>query len=630
MPMQPQTSLMGANANTAVPQPMGAPQQTNPYNGASTQPPPELNPYKMGNQTQQLQQKGMPTAQAVNKAAHNPNNKYASGGIVSPPTPEQLDNTNSKFDPKVLAATEEAVKDETALKNQKGDMESEANPGAFHDKVSPSDKEMLDMFDSLQPVQNKAKGGDVHSNIKNMPLKDVIKLLASHPDVGGMGAGNGNSPITGPQMAAGGAVAGQNQPDAMPKKVANMKREARGHGAGLLNMNADVQTYAQGGKVTDPVMPTYQPQVAAGSLPPQQQPSGSVGMASGGGLEGDTESDNITGYGPDGTPIIQNADGTSQYGDINSLLGRPESASTLGTGAAPATGVTENAANSVAGAEATPNQMAKGGEEGPPPGALSKEVADDVPAKLSEGEFVFSADVVRYYGLRLLNGMMEHARQSLTDMENEGNIRSPGDGKNPAANSQGSMASFMQDAKPNMNAYDEDGGNKGEQPHDQTDPDDPTGILKECMGGGMKQGGMCYSEGGKVDAEENSLAKGGPVKQPMPMGRDNMVSSHPKGGGTLMDYAKGGIVGSTSISLTPKKLNSDIPSAAAKISKPSGIEIPKIHSKPIGLPHMSKGGAMQTMQSPQQKQPMKAPKPQGMQVKNMMPPIVPTQSLIGS
>ena len=34
-----------------------------------------------------------------------------------------------------------------------------------------------------------------------------------------------------------------------------------------------------------------------------------------------------------------------------------------------------------------------------PPGSLKEEVRDDIPAQLSEGEFVFPADVVRYIGL---------------------------------------------------------------------------------------------------------------------------------------------------------------------------------------------------------------------------------------
>ena len=37
-----------------------------------------------------------------------------------------------------------------------------------------------------------------------------------------------------------------------------------------------------------------------------------------------------------------------------------------------------------------------------PIGSAKEEVRDDISAKLSEGEFVFPADVVRYYGLESL------------------------------------------------------------------------------------------------------------------------------------------------------------------------------------------------------------------------------------
>mgnify|MGYP003312160438 CR=1 FL=1 len=37
-----------------------------------------------------------------------------------------------------------------------------------------------------------------------------------------------------------------------------------------------------------------------------------------------------------------------------------------------------------------------------PPGSTQEEVRDDIPAQLSEGEFVFPADVVRFIGLEKL------------------------------------------------------------------------------------------------------------------------------------------------------------------------------------------------------------------------------------
>ena len=38
-----------------------------------------------------------------------------------------------------------------------------------------------------------------------------------------------------------------------------------------------------------------------------------------------------------------------------------------------------------------------------PIGSTQEEVRDDIPAQLSEGEFVFPADVVRFIGLNNLN-----------------------------------------------------------------------------------------------------------------------------------------------------------------------------------------------------------------------------------
>ena len=52
-----------------------------------------------------------------------------------------------------------------------------------------------------------------------------------------------------------------------------------------------------------------------------------------------------------------------------------------------------------------------------PIGSLKEEVRDDIPAMLSEGEFVFPADVTRYYGLDTLMKMRQKAKQGLKVME---------------------------------------------------------------------------------------------------------------------------------------------------------------------------------------------------------------------
>ena len=57
-----------------------------------------------------------------------------------------------------------------------------------------------------------------------------------------------------------------------------------------------------------------------------------------------------------------------------------------------------------------------------PVGSTCKEVRDDIPAMLSEGEFVFPADVVRYIGLEKLMRMRQEAKMGLKMMEEMGQM----------------------------------------------------------------------------------------------------------------------------------------------------------------------------------------------------------------
>ena len=57
-----------------------------------------------------------------------------------------------------------------------------------------------------------------------------------------------------------------------------------------------------------------------------------------------------------------------------------------------------------------------------PPGSSKAEVRDDIPAQLSEGEFVFPADVVRYIGLEKLMMMRQQAKMGLKMMDEMGQM----------------------------------------------------------------------------------------------------------------------------------------------------------------------------------------------------------------
>ena len=66
-----------------------------------------------------------------------------------------------------------------------------------------------------------------------------------------------------------------------------------------------------------------------------------------------------------------------------------------------------------------------------PSGSLEKEVADDIPAMLSEGEFVFPADVVRFIGLSTLMKMRQDAKQGLKMMDKMGQLGNPEEAEIP-------------------------------------------------------------------------------------------------------------------------------------------------------------------------------------------------------
>ena len=57
-----------------------------------------------------------------------------------------------------------------------------------------------------------------------------------------------------------------------------------------------------------------------------------------------------------------------------------------------------------------------------PPGALPSEVRDDIPAQLSEGEYVVPADVLQYYGIKFFEDLRGKAKMELASMEENGRM----------------------------------------------------------------------------------------------------------------------------------------------------------------------------------------------------------------
>ena len=57
-----------------------------------------------------------------------------------------------------------------------------------------------------------------------------------------------------------------------------------------------------------------------------------------------------------------------------------------------------------------------------PSGSMAEEVRDDVPAMLSEGEYVVPADVVRYHGIQKFEDLRDEAKLGMMRMEQDGRI----------------------------------------------------------------------------------------------------------------------------------------------------------------------------------------------------------------
>jgi len=57
-----------------------------------------------------------------------------------------------------------------------------------------------------------------------------------------------------------------------------------------------------------------------------------------------------------------------------------------------------------------------------PPGSLPVEVRDDIPARLSEGEYVVPADVVRFFGVKYFEDLRAEAKMGLQQMDADGRI----------------------------------------------------------------------------------------------------------------------------------------------------------------------------------------------------------------
>jgi len=137
-----------------------------------------------------------------------------------------------------------------------------------------------------------------------------------------------------------------------------------------------------------------------------------------------------------------------------------------------------------------------------PPGSLPVEVRDDIDARLSEGEYVVPADVVRYFGVKYFEDLRLEAKLGLSGMEADGRI-----GGEPMAV-------------------------------------DPSGMPPE----GMPPEGMDISEEDIAALEQaltTGVANGGLMDKMARVAKyDPLVNSRMNAGGLVVGFAEGGAVSS--------------------------------------------------------------------------------------
>jgi len=131
-----------------------------------------------------------------------------------------------------------------------------------------------------------------------------------------------------------------------------------------------------------------------------------------------------------------------------------------------------------------------------PPGSLPEEVRDDIDAKLSEGEYVVPADVVRFFGVKYFEDLRAEAKMGLQQMDADGRI-----GGEPVLES---------------------------QPQGPNDSMDVAELKAALSKSGMYAGGL--AKGDTIDSFIDDAS------------RDPMVNGRMRAGGATVKMAVGGLV----------------------------------------------------------------------------------------
>ena len=136
-----------------------------------------------------------------------------------------------------------------------------------------------------------------------------------------------------------------------------------------------------------------------------------------------------------------------------------------------------------------------------PTGSLPEEVRDDIPAQLSEGEYVVPADVVRFFGVKFFEDIRAEAKRGFASMEANGRI-----GGEPIGIEMGgdelpfdiSELQMVDDGEPEQPMMNEGGFISGYAPGGLADTGDLPLTEENYQGTGMQQRQYTNAEGNSI------------------------------------------------------------------------------------------------------------------------------------
>jgi hypothetical protein len=140
-----------------------------------------------------------------------------------------------------------------------------------------------------------------------------------------------------------------------------------------------------------------------------------------------------------------------------------------------------------------------------PFGSLEKEIADDIPVMLSEGEYVVPADVVRYWGLKHLEDMRMMAKCGLMSLQDDGRLHvvdEDGEPVETAESEEAHDAPMLEIVEIDLEAMQEDAESPMEDMEDEEDEEESNVIEVDFDGKGIEEDILMLKNGGGVAGDD--------------------------------------------------------------------------------------------------------------------------------